>query len=186
MLKNKKQKNKIFSSYIFFPKNRKGISIMIGYVLLITTAIVISAIVYQWVKSYVPTDPVGCPDDVSIFVKERTYTCESDILNITLRNNGKFNIGGYLIHATDSPEQDLVASISLSEYTPLGLGRAGAVIFSGLGNSFKPNDQIENIFDLSGAGIGTIYTVEVTPILHQDSKRIICGNAKVKEDLTCN
>ena len=164
-------------------RNRKGISIMIGYILLITTAIIISTIVFQWAKTYIQTDPIECPDGVSISIKKSIYNCENKELNLTLKNNGRFNIGGYLIHATTSPSQEL-ASESLSEYTELGEGK-GAVIFVPLGNIMKPNNEIKSVFDLNNLNFSQIYSVEIIPILHQDGKRVNCADARIKEKLSC-
>ena len=164
-------------------KNRKGISVMIGYILLITTAIIISTIVFQWAKTYIPTDPIECPDGVSISIKKSIYNCENKELNLTLKNNGRFNIGGYLIHATTSPSQEL-ASESLSEYTELGEGK-GAVIFFPFGNPIKPNNEIKNVFDLNNLSFSQIYSVEIIPILHQDGIRVNCADARIKEKLSC-
>ena len=156
---------------------------MIGYILLITTAIVISTIVYQWVKTYVPTDPIECPEGVSIFVKESRYNCENKELNLTLKNNGRFNIGGYLIHATTSPGQEL-ASVDLSQYTESGEGK-GAVLFSFLDNSMKPNNEIKNVFDLNDLNFSQIYSVEIIPMRYQNKNRVNCADARVKETLNC-
>ena len=94
-------------------KNRKGISIMIGYIFLITITIVISTIVFQQLKTYIPTEKIECPEGVSIFLKEVTYDCDINELNITLKNNGRFNIAGYFIAGADSPEKE-IATINLS------------------------------------------------------------------------
>ena len=158
---------------------------MIGYILLITTAIIISTIVYQWAKTYIPTEPIECPDGVSIFVKESKYNCGNKELNLTLRNNGRFNIGGYLIHATTSPSQKL-ASEDLSQYTELGEGKGGAVIFVPFGNPIKPNNEIKNVFDLNSTNFSQMYSVEIIPIIHQDGKRINCAEARIKEVLVCS
>jgi len=165
------------------PKNRKGISIMIGYVLLITTTIIISVVVYQWVKTYVPAEVIECPDGVSVFIKESKYSCQNKELNLTLKNNGLFSIGGYLIHATISPNQSL-ASEDLSQYTKLGEGK-GAVIFQLLENSMKPSNEIKNVFKLNNTNFEQIYSVEIVPIIHQDKNRVNCGDARIKETLSC-
>ena len=68
-------------------KNRKGISVMIGYILLIAIAIVISVVVYQWLKTYIPTEPLKCSDGVSVFVEDYTYNCTTNQFNFTLKNN---------------------------------------------------------------------------------------------------
>ena len=43
---------------------------MIGYILLISMTIMMSIIVYQWVKTYVPKDLPDCPDGTSVMIKE--------------------------------------------------------------------------------------------------------------------
>ena len=157
---------------------------MIGYVLLITTSIIISTIVYQWVKTYVPAEAIKCPDGVSVFVKESSYDCINNELNLTLKNNGRFNIAGYLIYATNSSSQEL-ASIDLSQYTKLGIGKGGAIILPTLENSIKPNNEIKSVFDLNSTNFGKIYSVEIIPIRYQNKGRVNCANAKIKATLIC-
>ena len=170
-------------------KNKKGISVMIGYILLITTAIIVSTIIYQQLKSYVPTESVECPEGVSVFLKEVTYDCDNKELNITLKNNGRFNIGGYFIKGSDSPEKEL-ATTDLSRYNEYGQG--GAVIlylaeFSSQ-NSMSPNEEVDSSFNLSNF-TETFYSVEIIPLRYQevDSKNrlVSCGNSRIKESLTC-
>lgn len=172
--------------------DKKGISIIIGYVLLVTFAIMMSVFVYQWIKGYIPTETLECPDGVSIFIKEYNYNClsGSEKLTITLKNNGLFNTAGYFIHATNDSGQTL-ATIDLSGYTKLGEDKGGTVLLSQRGeNSFEPNDEpITNIFNLNDSGIGQIYSIEIIPVRFQkvDNKMrfVSCGGSRVKEEITC-
>lgn len=174
---------------MWLPAKKKGVSIMVGYVLLVSCAIIIGIFVYQWIKTYLPTPVLECPDEVSIFIKEYTYDCTSgsEKLTITLKNNGMFSTAGYIIHATNNPNQTL-ATIDLSSYTALGKDMAGVVLLSKK-NSFKPNDETENIFDLSGSGIGQIYSIENIPVRFQEEDNkmrfVSCGGSRVKEMITC-
>ncbi|HTY43911.1 MAG TPA: hypothetical protein VMC80_01590, partial [Patescibacteria group bacterium] len=59
--------------------SKKGVSEMIGYVILITIALVMGAIVFAWIKSYVPADSLTCPDGVSISVRDFNYDCKSSL-----------------------------------------------------------------------------------------------------------
>ncbi len=160
---------------------------MVGYVLLITCAIIMGVVVYQWIKTYVPTDALACPEGVSIFIKEHRYDCDKPELNLTLKNNGLFNIAGYFIHATNGSEQEL-AIIDLSNYTLLGENMVGTVLFS-MGNSFESNDETTNIFDLSNFDLGNISSIEIIPVRFQEEEGkerfVSCGGAKVKEMLSC-
>ena len=155
---------------------------MIGYILLITTSIIISGIVYQWAKTYVPAEAVECPEGVSVFVKESIYICEDNQLNLVIKNNGRFNIGGYLIRATISPTQTL-ASEDLSHYTYSG--ETGAVLLPTLDNSMKPNDEMIRTFNFNATSFDKIYSIEIIPVLFQDKKIINCADARIKEKLNC-
>ncbi|MFH1325153.1 MAG: hypothetical protein ABIH49_00085 [archaeon] len=161
-------------------KDKRGISIMIGYVLLISISIVLSIIVYQWIKTYVPTEPVKCADGVSISVSD--ISCVGNELSITIKNNGRFGVAGYFIYGADDSEQE-TASIDLSPYTPFGEDK-GSVIYLGGENSLSPGLESEpDVFDVSS--IGTIYFVEITPNryeTHNNRERfVVCGEAKIKQ-----
>lgn len=167
-------------------KNKKAISIMIGYVLLITSAIVISGIVYQWMKTYVPKDAINCPDGVSAYIDEikcKKIGVNDFQLNLTLKNNGRFNIAGYFIRATNSSEQEL-ATIDLSIYTPEGADSQGSVLF-GVKNYFEPGEKRKNIFNL----IFPVNSIEIIPLRFQsfeNKERLVsCQNSKIKEKITC-
>ena len=53
---------------------KRGITPMIGYVLLVSFAIVISTIVYIWMKTYAPAPSLECADGVSVMIKEISCT----------------------------------------------------------------------------------------------------------------
>ncbi len=175
-------------------KNKKAVSNVIGYILLVTIAIVISTIVFQWMKTYVPTEPLGCPDGVSVFVKDYNYNCTKNQLNFTLTNNGRFNLSGYFIHGTNSSSQEL-AILDLTPYTPIGTGgnpdTEGLAIFNSENNSFGPGAKTNNTFNFTNSSFGQIYSIEIIPIRYQptnnNKNRIIsCSNAKIKEIIVCS
>lgn len=168
-------------------KNKKGISIMIGYIFLITITIIISTIVFQQLKTYIPTEKLECPEGVSVFLKEVSYDCDSKELNITLKNNGRFNIAGYFISGADSPEKEL-ATIDLSEYTELGVG--GFVSFNFLSeNSMSPNKEIKSVFNLSSSSYAQFYSLSIIPVRYQEidnkNRFVSCGDSRVKQTLSC-
>ncbi len=185
----KNHKAIMLSSNNFSPKNRKAVSIMIGYILLVTAAVVMGVIVYQWLKTYVPKEALECPSDVSIFIKE--YICQNNELNLTLQNNGKFSIAGYFIHVKNESGQKL-AIIDLSQKLIISgeeKNFTGAVRFSGgEENTFKPANETTHKFNL--IDIGNIYFVEISPARFQEvenEKRFAnCGNSKIEEEISCS
>jgi hypothetical protein len=169
-------------------KSKKAVSVIIGYVLLVSFAVVIGLIVFQWMKTYVPQEDLNCPDGVSIFIEN--YTCSGNSLEITLKNNGKFSIGGYFIYATNSPEQEL-ATIDLSKNNTKSSSRIGNVIKLGAmtpRNAFEANNESVEKYDITG--ITKIYSIEILPVRWQTEKNrnilVSCKDVEIKETIECN
>ncbi len=152
--------------------NKKGVSLMIGYVLLITIAVVMGGVMYAWMKSYVPTEELACPEGVSIIVTSHYYNNtdpNNATINITIKNNGRFSFAGYYIKATNDPTQTL-ATIDLASrliQTDSNLFKyANAVILGGGNqNTFTPGNATYNLFNVSG--MGKIETIELIPVRWQ-------------------
>jgi len=139
---------------------------MIGYIFLITITIIISTIVYQQLRTYVPTETLKCPEGVSVFLKEVAYDCNNKELNITLKNNGRFSIAGYFIAAADSPGKE-IGTIDLSGYNERGIG--GFVLFDVINeNSMNPTKEVKSVFDLSNASSAQFYSLNIIPVRYQE------------------
>lgn len=178
-------------------KSKKGISIMIGYVILITIAVVMGTIVYAWLKSYVPTNVSKCPDGTSIFVKDFTYDCKNS-LNVTIQNNGRFSIAGYYIHSADSPTQEL-ATDDLSTYlktTPnppyQGVIENAWIKFSSGGvNTLIPEHHINQTFQFPvGTFANPLVFIEITPTMYEEDDKgkiqfYTCSNSRIRQDFIC-
>lgn len=173
-------------------RNKTGLSAVIGYVLLIAISIVMSIIVYQWLKTYVPAEALACPDGTSIFIKTISYNCTNSKMDIMLKNNGKFSVDGYFIHASNSSDEDSLATIDLSSKIISGGEIAGnSIIFSSqVENSLTPDaPSNEKSSSFNATGHGTLRKIEIIPIRMQTEegkKRVVsCSNAKIEEMLSC-
>jgi len=154
---------------------------MIGYVLLIVFALIMGTIVYNVVKTYIPKNVMECPDSVSIFIND--VYLEDSKLNLTITNNGLFNIAGYFIRATNSSSQE-IATKDLSEFLVQDANAKelnNIVIFIGEDNPMKPNDKQTQIFNLDEE----IYSIEIIPVRFQKennkNKFVSCGGSKIRE-----
>jgi len=156
--------------------NKRGVSVVIGYVLLIGMVVVISLAVFAWLKTYVPREIPKCPTDVSISIKEAI--CTADDLKLIIENNGLFSVDGYFIRGSTNPDQE--ATINLAE------SEAGEFVKFAI--PLRPNQEsFEKTLDLSGVQ-GNIVFIEIIPIRIQPDeegkKRLAtCGDAKVKENV---
>ncbi len=174
-------------------RNKKGVSVIIGYVILISIGIIMSLVVYNYLKTYVPKDAINCPEGVSILITD--YDCKDGSLNITIKNNGKFNHDGYYIHASENDTEvattNFVTNFNSSDReNTQGVGIPGMYVSFGIEEDqlFKPNGElIEHRYLFEDFDLKFI---EITPIRWQTyntRKRLVtCGDAKIKQDLDCD
>jgi hypothetical protein len=184
-------------SYRAVVKSKKGLSVLVGYVLLMVVSIVMSVIVYQWLKTYVPKDSAACADGTSMFIKTTVYNCTSNILTVTVRNNGRFGIDGYFIHTSNKSSEKLATIdlssklITSSENGSISQISGNEVRFSNLVNSLSPEETANtNSRSFNVSSYGRIFKIEIIPVRIQevDNQKMLvgCGNAKSEETLTCN
>lgn len=90
-------------------RTKKGVSLLISYVLLIVIAITMAAILYAWLQTYIPKDKTECPEDVSLIIRD--YNCGESIdgveadgyFTISFQNKGFHDIdGGYIRFSNES------------------------------------------------------------------------------------
>ena len=102
--------------------NKKGVSLMLSYVLLIVIGLSIAAGVYAWIRFYGEgffRETPKCPEDVSIMIQD--YSCDParKSINITIKNKGIFSIDGYYIKGTNDKTQ--VPIFALKEMGKMGV-----------------------------------------------------------------
>jgi len=164
-------------SQVSFSKDKRAISVMVGYILLISIAIVMGGIVYAWLKTYVPKDTVDCPDGVSVTIED--ITCETQgiykNINLTLKNNGRFSIDSFYIRGATSPDQEIAVK-DLSGFLA-GQSSKGMILYP-LAPGASKDFEIKTID-------GEIYHIEILPTVEEGKDYITCGNAKIKELVSC-
>lgn len=187
-MKTQKNKNK-----------KKALSTMVGYVLLIVFSIVLSTIAYTVLKTYIPKDKLECPEGTSLLIE--SYTCDDNNLEFTIKNDGKFDVGGYFIYATDKLGQKK-ATINLVNYnlnegsilSPLRiegikLGITAVNVGLDFNNEFTVNSEAQTErYDLST--IDPIYAIEIVPLRWQEEegtiKTVSCADQKIRKSLECS
>jgi hypothetical protein len=165
--------------------HKKAVSIMIGYVLLITFAIIIGGVVYVWMSSYVPTETIECPDGVSIFIKD--VECKNIggeyQLALNLSNNGRFAIDGYYLKVSNNPDIK-IGNVPVTTVLS-GAQEASGIIFFQTKQLEPGAEAGKSVFKLKGEA----FLVEVTPIRYEvienKNKLAICGASKASETISC-
>ena len=97
-------------------RNRKGISELVSYVLLITLSIAIAGGTYVWLKSLAtPPKTVECPDVSLWIINDTCYGRGSSLGNITffLQNKGRIDISGFKIQASEKSDEVIPRNINI-------------------------------------------------------------------------
>ncbi len=142
--------------------NKKGLSTIIAYVLLITITLSLSVLVFNWLKLYTnPDETPECPDGVSISLSN--YNCNESINNIsfTIKNTGRFNITDLNIKVHNRT----LAKYGL--YPLLDTVTSSVLITIAPGNSITLNQSYEIYKKLT--------LIQIQPILKDGEKLVRCS-----------
>jgi len=123
----------------------------------------------------------------SVPSNEYTISNSNYILDLNLKNNGRFNLAGYFIHATNDSNQELATIDLSSKISEGGIIFGSSILFAeGGSNLMAPNEEKGVIFNLDSQ----IYLLEIIPIRFQEegtkTKLVSCGESKTKETVNCN
>jgi len=156
--------------------NKKGLSEVVSYVLLVVIAISLSLLVYAWMKGLLWKNPKECPEGVSLIIAD--YTCNSAIKNITItfRNNGLFGIEGFI--ARISNETGKLTTKPLLGGEPINGDFNGNFFFN---QALKPNEEFTNSFSYSD--YDKIVELEIVPLKLVGTEMLLCDNSALKQQL---
>ncbi len=154
--------------------NKKGVSVIIGYVLLIVIAISLALLVYAWMKGNLPKEKQQCPDEVSLVIKD--YNCfENGKINITLKNNGFFDIDGFI--AKISNKSKSLPILALKGVFPVQ-SNDGQFIF---GVPMNSSQEFTETFDYSNHNL--ILDLQIMPLKRIGNKLVLCENSVIRQKL---
>jgi len=129
-------------------KNKKGLSDVIAYVLLIAITISLSVMVYSWLRFYPGFFGEGeqCPEGISVIVKD--YECMGGLdgsVNVTLKNKGRFNVSGYVLRVNDRPDAQLGFYVLDNSGTKIAPGSEYSKIYYFNDSSYNFDHDLEGI-----------------------------------------
>jgi len=152
---------------------KKALSEIIAYVLLIIIAISLSLLVYAWLKGYILHPTKECPDGTSLVVGEYYCNSTSKNLSMTFLNKGLFNIDGFVIKASNK-----IGKLPTLQLT--GDDGSYFIYFPG-DNGLEPNARLSQEF--SYALHGQVVEVEIIPFKTIKGEDLLCNKATIRQEI---
>jgi len=152
---------------------------MVSYVILISIVIGLSIGVYSWLKLIANLTPqIDCKEGTSLILESEL--CAPGRLELTLKNNGRFNIDGVIVS---------IGEIAENQPTTYPIpGELGGILeghYQFL-NVLKPQQSSIASFinrDKNGNMISNIKIIQLQPFILKGNQKIICQNAVIKQEI---
>jgi hypothetical protein len=162
--------------------NKRAISLMLSYVILVSLAIFLGIAVYGWLKLQANVSPkIDCEQGTTLILED--YQCISageNTIKFTLRNNGRFSIKGVIVSVGNDR-----GKVPINYLDPAGIGRTtpGSYEFT---NLLLPGDSEVAEFSPKIGGIPVkfhnITVIQIQPfIVDKEFNKIICEESITKE-----
>ena len=190
-------------------QDKKGVSLMIGYVLLVIIAIGLSVAVFAFLKLYVPPGSPECPEEVKLTIED--YSCTGDgsgnySLEVTFANKGLLRVYGVYIRL-GAPDRTYKPLMNTGERLEEDWG--GDLFFIGNDVDGKPMNGYLNPYnsakkpsvgvypsvnytygsdDYETGWTGGLRELEIEPIYlgeEDDNQASVCETAIVKKIIDC-
>ena len=143
--------------------NKRAVSLIVSYVLLISIAVALSISVYAWLKFYVtPPQITECPGDIKLIIQD--YGIETDSFNLTVKNKGTHTVEGYKIavHIREN-----------AEFAIYQVNSSGAPLTPGESMSYT-----YFYTDIEGVSVvNPVRLIQVSPFIIEGSEKIYCKNS---------
>lgn len=154
-------------------QDKKGVSEVVSYVLLIIIVVAISAFVFNYIRLLIPKDKPECPEDVSIVFEK--VSCSSGLnstnLTLVLTNKGFWTVDAAYIRFGNESKKIKTWINEDEQHFRLGI------------QGLAPGKSVEQFYNLDfPAGK---YAIEIEPAIYQDDLLVACKRAIVTQPINC-
>jgi len=170
--------------------NKKAISLMISYVILIAIVISVSVGVYAYLRVSADISPeVDCKDGTSVIIGE--YECFTGDafaaagIDLEIKNNGRFSIEGVIV-VVGSDSQKAPDTYLIPDSSTVQL--EGHYFFA---NKLKPGESETAKFSnkekigavMQPVGFTDIEVIQLQPFIIEGTSKVVCTDAVIKQDV---
>ena len=163
--------------------DKKGLSEVVGYVLLIAIAVSMSVIVYYFLHSYIPKPSTNdCPSGMSIIISDYNCDLTNKNINLTLQNKGLFDIDGFLIRASTTNDNSSIPSKELSYNNGTADTKTAVMYFDNLIDAtLHPSQRFSRIYSYSD--YSDINKLQIIPFKLYKGQNLLCGEAQITQNV---
>jgi len=172
--------------------NKRAISTIIGYVLLISLTLVMAGIVYSWLKFRIskPFTEESCPEGLSLIID--SYNCYygaggSKMINITFKNQGRFDIDQVLVRISNETAATTAIYPLFETKNQDGSLVEIPLIYlpfsNGTSSVLGPGEKQEKMFNYINYNKVTLIEIEPSKGADKYGRPILCSNAITKIDV---
>ncbi len=171
-------------------RDRRGVSVMVSYVLLISIAIIMGITIFGWLKLVANVEPVvSCEDGTSLTIEEIVCqgNTENNLLVLNVKNNGRFNIHGFFVNVGKVRDEAPTISILPISPSPLIHPFAGRYTFA---SALKPGESINTLFSSQYLDSGEIKEINfeinrvgIQPYVIVDGNKVACDEGVVRQNV---
>ncbi len=146
-------------------KDKKAVSLMISYVILIAITIVLALLVYGWLRFYLSPgeERQSCPTGTKLVIKNYDYNPDAKTLDITIQNRGRFEVLGFMLKVHDRPG-----------------AKSGFYILEPEGEDLLPGEEFSQSYDLTdleSEGLMNELTIlEIQPFVLEGEEKVLCAD----------
>lgn len=157
-------------------RDKKGLSEIVGYTILIIIALAMAGSVYTFLKVYIPKAQPQCQEDINLIIQD--YNCSNSVLSIEITNKGLFNADAAYIRLGKA-ESKIRQQINANDV----LFTKAAPPYYGLnpGEKFSKNYSVSAIVSESGK-----YNLEIEPAVLQNNRYILCTSSIIVQEIECS
>lgn len=179
-MKNKK-------SQLLF-RNKKAVSLMVSYVLLVSIAIIIAIGVFVWLRTMSNIAPsTDCKEGTSLILED--YNCAFGTdggIDLSLKNNGYFNIDGVILSVGNDTGIFPVAYL-MPDLEGIFEGNIkGHYFFT---TALSPGEITNANFstidgqDMEIVDFNNIRIIQIQPFIIETAGKVVCQNAIIKQTI---
>lgn len=191
-------------------KNKKAVSEIVSYTLLIVIAIGVSSLVYYFLQLQTPKEKTECKDGISLgidYVKCEIKPNQDRNLTLTLLNNGRFKVDAayvrvgvegqgqsvrYWINDPEKdadgvpiPEADLKSGAQKTRDDMFYLSSTSSSANTGLAPGLISIAREHKIFGEVPSSTNYILEIEPAILSEQTGRLAACENAVIAQKITC-